>query len=755
MKRRTFLLAGVGGLGALVVGWVAWPPGSRLKGGTPVPTGPGEVALNGWVKIGADGAVTVMVPRCEMGQGTHTGLAMLLAEELGCDWRQVRVESSPIDAIYRNFMVVQGSLPFGVDEQGNVTPLGERLTGKLTGLVGAMITGGSTSIPDLWRTLREAGATARTTLVAIAAREWKVPAAECSAAAGAVTHPRAGSLGFGALVGKAGGGLPEVGAVTLKDISAFTVIGQPLKRLDALDKITGRAQYAGDVREPGMLFAALALAPRRDDTLGTLDDAAARALPGVRGVVRIPAFPGYAPAVAVLADSHWQARRGAAALKCGWKRAAGPQASDATVSATLWKAVRESTGGHVFREQGDVAKALPASGAITAEYEVPFLAHAAMEPLSCSVRYDRDRAVVYAGTQAPDVFRRKVAKLLGLGEERVEMRFVSLGGSFGRRTETDVVLQAATIAKEFPGRLVQLQWTREDDMRNDCYRPAAAARLRGAVQGGRISAWHARSAVQSATEQLTRRLLDMPPTGPDKGSVEGAHDLPYDIPALRVENENVTLPVVVGVWRSVGFSYQAFITESFVDELALAAGADPVAFRLAHLAGAPRHAAVLKLAADKAGWGTAPAAAPDGARVARGVALCRSFGSPAAQVVEVSLGPDGKPRVHRVVCAVDCGVAVNPNLIRQQLEGAIIFGLTAALHGKVTFADGQVQEGNFDAYPMMRIADAPAIEVHIVESREPPSGIGEVGVPPVAPALANALATLTGKRTRRLPILSA
>ena len=759
MKRRTLLLAGLGGLGALVVGWGAWPVASRLRGKTPLPLEDGEVALNGWVKIGTDDSVTVMVPRCEMGQGIHTGLAMLLAEELGCDWQRVRVESSPIDVIYRNFLVVQGALPFGVDEQGNISPLAQRIGSKLTAVVGGMITGGSTSTPDLWQTLREAGATARESLVAIAARDWKVPAAECSVKAGVVTHPRAGSLGFGAVVGKAaaqkGDGIPEVGAVKLKDIGSFTIIGQPLPRLDALDKVTGRAQYAGDVREPGMLFAALAIAPRRDDTLGALDDAAALALPGVRGVARIPASPGYAPAVAVVADSHWQARRGAAALKCDWKPAAGPQASDAAVSAALWKAVRESTGGHVFREQGDVKKALPAGSGISAEYELPYLAHAAMEPMSCSAKLTDGRAVVHTGTQAPDVFRMKVAKLLGLEEDKVEMRFVSLGGSFGRRTELDVVLQAAHLAKAFPGRLVQLQWTREDDMRNDCYRPAAAARLRGAVEGGRIRAWHARSAVQSATEQLTRRLLDMPPTGPDKGSVEGAHDIAYDIPDLRVENENITLPVVVGVWRGVGFTYQSFCTESFVDELALAAGADPVAFRLAHLEGAPRQAAVLRLAAEKAGWGTPPAPAPDGAPVARGVALVRSFGTPVAQVVEVSVGPDGAPRVHRVVCAVDCGVAINPNLIRQQVEGGIVFGLTAALHGKVSFNEGQVSEGNFDAYRMLRLTDSPAIEVHIVPSRETPTGIGEVGVPPIAPAVANALAALTGKRVRRLPLVTA
>jgi isoquinoline 1-oxidoreductase beta subunit len=630
--------------------------------------------------------------------------------------------------------------------------------------------------------MREAGAAARATLVAAAAREWKVPAAECSAAAGVVTHPRAGSVGFGALVGKLAAAkdgkpaaLPEVGEVTLKDHAAFKVIGQTLGRLDTPAKVDGSAVYACDVREPGMLYAALVHAPQRDATLASLDDTAARALKGVRGVVKLPSLAGSAPAVGVVADGTWQARRAAAALlpkwqpaaagkgdaKDGAKDAAAVTADTPAMMAALWKSARGAGKPDTFRDDGDVTKTLAgaATGAaakkITAEYELPWLAHAAMEPMSCCAKVDGKTAVLHVGHQVPDVARKAVAKLLGLEESAVEIRSVALGGAFGRRTELDVVLQAASIAREHPGKLVQLQWTREDDTRNDFYRPAAVSRVEGAVADGRIVALHARSAVQSATVDLTTRLLGFAPPGPDKSAVEGVSDQAYLIPNLRVENEAVKLPVAVGVWRSVGFSFQAFIMESFIDELAQAAGADPVAFRLAHLDAATREHAVLKLAAEKAGWGTAPAPATDGARVARGVALCKSFGSPVAMVVEASMSAAGEPRVHRVVAAVDVGTPINPGLIRQQVEGSVVFGLSAALRDQITFEGGAVREGNFDTYPLMRLSAAPAIEVHILPSREAPTGVGEIGVPPVAPALVNALAALTGERKRRLPILAA
>ena len=784
MKRRTVLLAGLGGIGALVVGWAVLPAPSRLKGKTPLPVKDGQLALNGWVKISADDSVTVIVPRCEMGQGIHTGLAMLLAEELDCDWRKVRIEQSPIDTIYRNFIVTKGSLPFATEGDGVLRRIGANVADKATGLMGMMVTGGSTSIPDLWRTMREAGAAARATLVAAAAREWKVPAAECSAAAGVVTHPRAGSMGYGAVVAKLAAAkdgkaaaLPEVGEVTLKDHAAFKVIGQTLGRLDTPSKVDGSAVYACDVREPGMLYAALVHAPQRDATLASLDDKAALALPGVRGVVKLPSVAGSAPAVGVVADGTWQARRAAAALvpvwqpaaagkgdaKDGAKDAAAVTADTPAMMAALWKSARGDGKPDTFRDDGDVTKALagaatPASAGtpkkITAEYELPWLAHAAMEPMSCCANVDGKTAVLHVGHQVPDIARKAVAKLLGFEEEAVEIRSVALGGAFGRRTELDIVLQAASIAREHPGKLVQLQWTREDDTRNDFYRPAAVSRVEGAVADGRIVALHARSAVQSATVDLTTRLLGFAPPGPDKSAVEGVSDQAYLIPNLRVENEAVKLPVAVGVWRSVGFSFQAFIMESFIDELAQAAGADPVAFRLAHLDPATREHAVLSLVAEKSGWGTPPAPAPDGARVARGVALCKSFGSPVAMVVEASMSAAGEPRVHRVVAAVDVGTPINPGLIRQQVEGSVVFGLSAALRDQITFEGGAVREGNFDTYPLMRLSESPAIEVHIRPSREAPTGVGEIGVPPVAPALANALAALTGERKRRLPVLS-
>jgi isoquinoline 1-oxidoreductase beta subunit len=766
MKRRTVLLAGLGGIGALVVGWAVLPAPSRLRSKTPLPVKDGQLALNGWVKIGADDSVTVIVPRCEMGQGIHTGLAMLLAEELDCDWRKVGIEQSPIDLIYRNFFITKGMLPFATDGDGTLRRVGRNVADKATGLMGMMATGGSTSIPDLWLTMREAGAAARATLVAIAAREWAVPVAECSTSAGAVTHPRLGSIGYGALItaataGPESGGkprpLPEVGDVALKDPSQFKFIGQPLTRLDGPAKVDGSAVYASDVREPGMLYAAVMHAPQRDATLGALDDKAALALPGVRGVFRLPSLAGSAAAVGVVADGTWQARRAAAALLPTWQSsAAAPVTADTgAMTAALWTAVRSGSDAHTFRNDGDAVKALSSATKITAEYELPWLAHAAMEPMSCCAKVEGKTAVVHMGHQAPDVARKAVAKLLGFEETAVEIRSVALGGAFGRRTELDILLQTVSIAREHPGKLVQLQWTREDDTRNDFYRPGAVARVEGAVADGRIVALHSRSACQSATVELTTRMIGFAPPGPDKSAVEGTADQAYQILNMRVDNQIVTLPIAAGVWRSVGFSFQSFFHESFIDELAAAAGTDPVAFRLAHLDPATREHAVLQLVAEKSGWRTPAAPAADGARVARGVALCKSFGSPVAMVVEVSLSPTGTPRIHRVVAAVDCGTPVNPGLIRQQIEGSVVWGLSAALTGRITMEGGVVREGNFDSVPLMRISETPVIETHIIDSRAVPTGVGEIGVPPVAPALANALTALTGERKRRLPLLEA
>jgi isoquinoline 1-oxidoreductase beta subunit len=703
---------------------------------------------------------------------------MLLAEELDCDWRKVDIEQSPIDLIYRNFFITKGMLPFATDGDGTLRRVGRNVADKATGLMGMMATGGSTSIPDLWLTMREAGAAARATLVAIAAREWAVPVAECSTATGAVTHPRLGSIGFGALItaataGPESGGkprpLPEVGDVALKDPSQFKFIGQPLTRLDGPAKVDGSAVYASDVREPGMLYAAVVHAPQRDATLGALDDKAALALPGVRGVFRLPSLAGSAAAVGVVSDGTWQARRAAAALVPTWQApAAGAKpdakenkgtapvtADTAAMTGALWTAVRSGSDAHTFRNDGDAVKVLSSATKITAEYELPWLAHAAMEPMSCCAKVEGKTAVVHMGHQAPDVARKAVAKLLGFEETAVEIRSVALGGAFGRRTELDILLQTVSIAREHPGKLVQLQWTREDDTRNDFYRPGAVARVEGAVADGRIVALHSRSACQSATVELTTRMIGFAPPGPDKSAVEGTADQAYQIPNMRVDNQIVTLPIAAGVWRSVGFSFQSFFHESFIDELAAAAGTDPIAFRLAHLDPATREHAVLQLVAEKSGWRTPAAPAADGARVARGVALCKSFGSPVAMVVEVSLSPSGTPRIHRVVAAVDCGTPVNPGLIRQQIEGSVVWGLSAALTGRVTMEGGVVREGNFDSVPLMRISETPVIETHIIDSRAVPTGVGEIGVPPVAPALANALTALTGERKRRLPLLEA
>ena len=757
MKRRTLLLAGLGTAGALVVGWGVSPLPQRLRGSRPLPLQPGEVELNGWVKIGTDDSVTVIVPRCEMGQGIHTGLAMVLAEELDCDWSRVRVESAPIDPIYKNYVVIPSGLPFAPEDRGVVRRASEHLLAKASTFLGVMVTGGSTSIPELWMPLRQAGATARATLLAAAAADWGVPVAECAVQSGRITHADGRQISYGALVARSAK-LPVIDEAPLKDLRRATLLGRSLPRLDAPDKVSGRAVFAADVREPGMLYAAILLAPTRDASLVELDERAARALPGVRGVLRIPAFPGAAPGVAVVAEDSWRAQRALSSLQPRWARpepSTSPQtaATDAALSAALWQAVRSGADTHVFRDLGAGAPAAPGTS-ISAEYEVPYLAHAAMEPLCCSIRYDGDRATVYAGVQIPDAIVKVAAAAMDLAPAAVELRQACIGGSFGRRNESDFVAQTAVIARQFPGVLVQLQWSREDDLRNDFYRPSAASRIEGSVDAsGRILSLHSRSSSQSATAEVALRLLGTPMLWADKGTVEGVFDLPYRIPRYKVEHATLKLPVVIGVWRSVGYSSQAFFAESFIDELAAAAQRDPLDFRLAHLEAGSRQHAVLRTIAEKSGWNSPPAPAPDGARVARGVALCTSFGSVVAQVVEVSLAPDQQPRVHRVVAVVDCGIPVNPGLIRQQIEGSVIFGLSAALHGKVSFDAGVAREGNFDAYRLLRLAESPQIEVHIMPSEAAPTGLGEPGVPPIAPAVANALFALTGTRRRRLPLV--
>ncbi len=756
------------------------PARQRLKTRYPLPAGAGQAAFNGWVKVGADDSVTVIMAKSEMGQGVHTGLAMLLAEELDADWSRVRVEASPVDPIYNNVASVVDALPFHPDDKGALRSGMEWLTGKTVREIGLMMTGGSSSIKDLWLPMRQAGASARAMLVAAAAAKWAVPAAEVQVNKGVLTHASGQSARFGELAAAAAA-LPLPHKPVLKDPATFKLIGQPLPRLEALRKIDGSARFGIDVLQPGMAYASVMMCPTLGGRVASHDGAAAAALLGVRKVLAFePQVAGGTGGVAVIADQPWQAMKAVKAVTVLWD--AGPAAG--VSSAALMKefaAAIDRDAGFTYFSRGDTAAALAgAARTLSAEYSAPYLAHTAMEPINCTVLVGGGvdaTATVWASTQVPDITRAVAARTLGIDEEKVDVQVQFLGGGFGRRLDVDFVAQAAVIAQALPGRPVQTIWSREEDVQHDFYRPAAVSRFKAGLDAaGKLVAWHNHSAGQAVAPQImaryaagltgmpllakgqallgqaTRPLGYLPGMGIDKTAAEGSFDQPYEFPAARIDHTIVTSPLPVGFWRSVGHSHQAFFKESFIDEVAHAAGADPVAFRAALLAQHPRHLLVLQRAAELAGWATPPAAAPDGAKVARGVALHQSFGSIVAQVAEVSLAPDKTIRVHRVVAVIDCGLAVNPNLIRQQLESAVVFGLSAALYGTLNIEQGRVQQSNFHDVPALRIDACPSIQTDIIASTAHPEGVGEPGTPPVAPAVANALLVVTGQRLRSLPL---
>lgn len=751
MKRRGFLLlAGVAG-GALVVG-CASP--DRLRAGANLHVGTdGRVLMNGWLKLDPTGAVSVIMSKSEMGQGVHTGLLMLVAEELDCAWSQLRMEDAPIDAFYGNLTAFADNVPFREDDDGAVA-IGMRwMMARLGAQFGFMMTGASTSLRDLWLPMRHAAASARASLLAAAAAHWQCAPGEITLQAGRFSTADGRAMDFAEAVSRLGPTPAPPAEVVLKDPSRFRLIGQPVPRLEAAAKLAGTARFGIDVRPPGLCYAAVRMCPVRGGRVKTFDASKASRLPGVLGVVKCEPAHGGSGAVAVVASGWWRARQALAALEIEWDE--GPLAGHATADLmqTLTQALATDDG-HTFWEAGDATRVLDGSARhLDAQYSAPWLAHTPMEPMNCTVEWRGDAATVWAPTQVPGFARRAAARALDLAEDKVALEVTYLGGGFGRRLEVDFVAQAASIARAFPGRPVQTVWSREDDIQHDFYRPACVARCRAALDAdGRIAAWALKSAGQSIAPAYGPRTAGIPLLGPDKTTAEGAFDSPYAFPAVHVSHASVDLPLPVGFWRAVGHSHQAFFMESFMDECAQAAGADPLAYRLDLLAGRPRQRAVLQLAADKAGWGTPPAPAPDGAPVARGLAVHRCFGSIVAQVVEVSLGAGGAIRVHRVVCAIDCGLPVNPNLIAQQLESAVIYGLSAALYGQIELAAGRVTQGNFHDYQALRLADCPRIETHILPSAEAPGGVGEPGLPPLAPALANALFALTGQRLRALPL---
>ena len=655
-NRRTLILGSLAAGTALVVGWGLVPPRQRLTGAAPLPLKPGEAAFNGWVKVSADDRVTVQVPKSEMGQGVHTALAMVLADELDADWTRVGVEHPPLDAIYNNLATVVDGLPFHPDDSGLVKRLAGWMTAKSLREFGIQMTGGSSSLKDLWLPMREAGASARAMLVAAAAAQWGVSAAECTVKAGEVAHPSGRRARFGALA-EAAALQPLPREVVLKTPAQFTLIGRPLPRLEAAAKTEGRAPFGIDTRLPGQRYATVAMCPMLGGRVAGFEADAALKLPGVRKVVKVGAHHGGTEGVAVIADTPWQAQQGLKAVTVRWDEAVPAASFDSETGLNQLAAVLDGDDGFALYTSGDAAGALKqAARTVKAEYRAPWLAHTTMEPMNCTVQVAEGRATVWAPTQVPGLARRAAARALGLKSEQVQVHVQLLGGGFGRRLEVDFVGQAAEIAAHGEGAPVQTFWSRAEDTQHDFYRPACVSRWQAGFDAqGRLLGVSAVSAGQSVVHQVLGRLFGLPGTGPDKTASEGAYDQPYEWPAARVAHVNVELPVPVGFWRSVGHSHQAFFKESFVDECAAAAGQDAVAFRLGLLQQHPRHAAVLKLAAEKAGWGTPVPAAPDGAPAARGVALHQSFGSTVAMVVEVSVGTDKAIRVHRVVAAVDCG----------------------------------------------------------------------------------------------------
>jgi isoquinoline 1-oxidoreductase beta subunit len=712
LSRREFLATGATAGAGLVIAF--YLPGAAALGAAAA----APLAPNAWLSIGTDGIATLVLDKSEMGQGTHTGLAMILAEELEVEWTSVKLAPVPENpaAWHRR-----------------------------------MSTGGSTAIHGSWDALRKAGAQARAMLTRAAAETWRVDAATCRAERGAVVHAPSGRrLPYGRLVEKAAS-LPIPADPPLKDPQDFRLIGTRTRRLDTPAKVDGAALFGIDVKVPGMLVASILRSPVFGGKVKRVNAEPARAVPGVRHVVELPGHT--APStdgawqartesgVAVVADTYWQAVRGRQALDVEWDEGPNAALSSAGISATFARLAEQP--GVVARKDGDAAALAAAAKKIEAIYEVPYLHHATMEPMTATAHVRADGCDVWVPTQNQTRAQEVAAEIAGLPKEKVRVHTTYLGGGFGRRLEPDFVAEAVRVSKAVAAP-VKVIWSREDDVQHGFYRPATYNRLAAGVDAsGRPVAW---------THHIVAPSILLPKFGPlkdgiDRTSVDGAAELPYAIPSVTVSQVVADIPVPLGFWRSVGASQNAFVRECFFDELAALANRDPYEFRRELLRGQPRHLRTLELAAQKAGWGTP---LPRGR--GRGIAIAEWEPSVCAQVAEVSVEPDGRVRVHRVVCAVDCGPAVNLGQIEAQMEGGVAYGLTAALYGEITIERGRVAQSNFHDYPLLRINDMPVVEAYVVPSTDRQGGIGEPSVPPTAPAVCNAIFAATGKRVRKLPI---
>ena len=716
-SRREFLVAGAAAGGGLLI--------SCRLGGRDTGLAAGTFAPNAWIRVGRDGAVTLVMSQVEMGQGTYTSMPMLLAEELDVGLDQVTLEAAPPDnARYSN------------------------------PALGFQATGGSTSVRTMWVPLRQAGATARAMLVAAAAKEWGADAASCRTERGVVYHDASGrKLGYGELANRAAT-LPVPKKVVLKDPKDWKLIGTSAKRLDSPGKVNGTAKFGIDTVLPGMRIATVAASPVFGGTLASVDESKAMAVKGVSKVVRLD------NAVAVVGEHMWAAKQGLAALDIKWND--GPHAALTTADVVRQLETASAARGKVARQDGDVAAAMAAATTkLEAVYEAPFLAHATMEPANCTVHVRADGCDVWVGTQVATRAQQTAAKVTGLSTDKVKVHNHLIGGGFGRRLEVDYITQAVEVAKQVDGP-VKVIWTREEDIQHDMYRPYYYDRIAAGLDaGGKPVAWSHRIAGASIINRWVEKSLRAAKAaglqtlittikGIDLDAVDGAIDPPYEFSSMLVEYVRVEPPgIPTAFWRGVGATHNVFVVESFIDELAAAARQDPVAYRQALLGKSPRARAVLELAATRAGWGE-----PLPAGRGRGVSVQHVFGSYVAQVAEVEVsGSD--VRVTRVVAAVDCGTQVNPDGIVAQMQSGIIFGASAALYGEITLKDGRVQQTNFGDYRVLRINESPVIEVYLVKNAEAPGGMGEPGTAAVMPAIANAVFAATGRRVRKLPISTA
>ncbi len=667
----------------------------------------GEFAPNAFIRIDHSGKTTLVMPQVEMGQGIYTAIAQILAEELDADFAQVALEHAPPnDKLYGN-------------------PIFQ-----------IQVTGNSNSVRAFWQPLRVAGAAARAMLVQAAAQQWQVEPSACSASNGKVTHAASGrTLAYGDLV-DAASHVPVPQSPTLKDPKNFALIGKPIKRVDTPGKSDGKVVYGIDMMLPGMKFATLAQSPVLGGKVAHVDDTAAKKIPGVRQVLVLDDF------VAVVGDHMWAAKKGLDALAITWDGGANTKIN----SHDIWEDLRAASkkDGVVAKTVGDVARGLSQGDRLEAEYELPFLAHATMEPMNCTVRLSPGACEIWTGTQVMTRVQATAAKAAGLPLDKVTVRNHLIGGGFGRRLEADMVASAVRIAQHVDGP-VKVVWTREEDMQHDVYRPAYRDTISATLSNGKITAWKYRVTGSSV---MARWLPPAFQNGIDVDAVDSAVDIPYDIPNLQVEYMRAEpRGLTTGFWRGVGPNNNVFAIESFIDELARKAGRDPVAFRRGMLSNTPRFTAALDLVAEKSNWG-----APLPPRAGRGVSVQPSFGSFIATVVEAEVDEHGEVHLRRVTSAVDTGIAVNPDIIVAQLQGGLVFGLTAALFGEITIERGRVRQSNFNDYRMLRIDEVPNIEVHVIRSGESPGGIGETGATAGPPALRNAIYAATGVALRKLPI---